>query len=109
MNFPQTTVWFILWKCLLLKAYKLQAISASFKTELQSQAVLVLLWASREREEADVVQHVVSSDEISFHLDGKAKRQNIPYWGFQNTHNLTDHARLSPNVNICYIVYDKEI
>jgi len=56
-----------------------------------------------------VVQHVVSSDEISFHLDGKAKRQNIPYWGFQNTHNLTDHARLSPNVNICYIVYDKEI
>jgi hypothetical protein len=30
-------------KCLLLKAYKLQAVSASFKTELESQAALVLL------------------------------------------------------------------
>lgn len=93
----------------MLKAYKLQAVSASFITELYSQTALVLLWASREREEADVVQQVVSSDGITFHLGGKAKFQNIPCWGVQNPDHVTDHARLSPNVNVCYAVCDNEI
>ena len=49
-----------------------------------------------------MAQQAVSSDEITFHLGGKAKRQNIPYTGIQNPHYVTDHARLSPNVNVCY-------
>ena len=81
----------------------------TLKTELHSQAALVLLWASREREEAYLVQKVVSSDEITLHLGGEAKCQNIPCLGIQNPHHFTDHARLSPNVKVCYTVYDNEI
>jgi len=56
-----------------------------------------------------VAQQVVSIDEITFHSDDKAKRQNIPCTGIQNPHYVTDHAQLSPNVNVCYTVYDNEI
>lgn len=94
--FPKTTIWRILWKCLLLKAYKLQAVSTSFKTVLQLRAVVVLLWASREPEGANVVQQVVCSNEITFHLGGKAKRQNILCWSFHNPDSVIDHERFSP-------------
>ena len=57
----------------------------------------------------ELQENVVSSDEITFHLGGKAKQQNIPCTGIQNPHYVTDHAGLSPNVNVCYTVYDNEI
>jgi hypothetical protein len=42
----------------------------------------------------------VFSDEATFHLSGKVNRHNRIIWGSQNPHQVVEHVRDSPKVNV---------
>jgi hypothetical protein len=43
---------------------------------------------------------IVFSDEVTFHLSGKVNRHNLIIWRSQNPHQVVEHVRDSPKVNV---------
>jgi hypothetical protein len=46
------------------------------------------------------LDHVVFSDESTFHLSGKVHRHNVRTWGAENPHVIVQHERASPKINV---------
>jgi hypothetical protein len=59
-------------------------------------------------EDPTFLKRVVFSDEAAFHLSGKVNRHNCRIWGVENPHEVREHERASPKVNVwCAISYDR--
>jgi hypothetical protein len=43
---------------------------------------------------------IIFSDEATFHFSGKVNRHNLIIWGSQNPHQVVEHVRDSPKVNV---------
>jgi hypothetical protein len=52
---------------------------------------------------------IVFSDEATFHLSGKVNRQNLIIWGSQNPHQVVEHVRDSPKVNVFCAVHRTQV
>jgi len=52
---------------------------------------------------------LVFSDEATFHLSGKVSRHNVRIWGFENPHEIVQHGRDSPKINVFSAVSVRKI
>jgi hypothetical protein len=55
---------------------------------------------NRLEEDNFFLDKIVFSDKATFHLPEKANRHNVIIWGSQNLHQIVEHVRDSPNMNI---------
>ena len=70
-----------------------------------SQSFFTLCVDFQQRLEEDgFVEKLVSSDEATFHVCGKANRHNVRIWGTENPHATMEHVRDSPKVNLFWAV-----
>jgi hypothetical protein len=53
-----------------------------------------------EEEDYLFLDKIFFSDEATFHLSGKVNRHNLIIWGSQNLHQVVEHVRDSPKVNV---------
>jgi len=66
-----------------------------------SQSFFTLCVDFQQRLEEDgFVEKLVSSDEATFHVCGKANRHNVRIWGTENPHATMEHVRDSPKMNM---------
>ncbi|GBM65110.1 NF-X1-type zinc finger protein NFXL1 [Araneus ventricosus] len=58
-------------------------------------------------EDENFLQHVMFSDEATFHISGIVNRHNTRIWGLENFHAVLEQARDSPKVNVwCGLLHD---
>jgi len=50
--------------------------------------------------EEGFLDHVVFSDESTFHISGKVNRHNVRIWGTENPLEIVQHERASPKINV---------
>ena len=50
--------------------------------------------------EEGFLDHVVFSNESTFHISGKVHRHNVRIWGTENPHKMVQHERASPKINV---------
>jgi hypothetical protein len=56
------------------------------------------------------VKHVVLSDETNFHVSGKVNGHNCRVWGSGNPHEVMEHERDTPKLNVwCALTSDSVI
>jgi hypothetical protein len=107
LQLPHTTVSKILRKRSLMKPYKLQSVQA-----LKSEDLAVRYEFCREilarNENDDLPARLISSDETTFHINGKVNWHNIRAWETENPHVTLEHERDLPKVNVfCAISKEK--
>jgi hypothetical protein len=44
--------------------------------------------------------HIVFSDEATFHVSGKVNRHSCRIWGSENQHEIMEHERDIPKLNV---------
>lgn len=108
LQIPQSTVWRVLRKRLVMKPYRLtlvQALSAADKIKRIDFCDFIL--AQMETDES-FVSKIVFSDEATFHTNGKVNRHNVCIWGTENPRETIQYERDSPKVNVfCAISTNK--
>src|SRR5207253_3199142 len=58
-------------------------------------------------EEPEYLNRILFSDESTFHVPGKVNRHNVRIWGTENPHEVKEHERDSPKVNVwCGLMHD---
>lgn len=57
----------------------------------------------------DFLHHVVFSDESTFHTSGKVNTHNVRIWGSENPHQLVQHERDSPKINVFCAVSRRQV
>jgi len=50
--------------------------------------------------EEGFLDRVVFTDESTFHSSGKVNRHNVRTWGTENPHEMVQHERVSPEINV---------
>lgn len=114
LNIPSTSVWRVLRRRLRFKPYRIQLLQAlhegdkvrrvQFCEFIQSQ----MTDDDEENDDRDLVSRIVFSDEATFHLSGKVNRHNVRIWGTEQPHQIVQHERDSPKVNVfCAISRNK--
>jgi hypothetical protein len=56
---------------------------------------------SRKYDDDAFMNHVVFSDKTTFHVSCKVNRHNCRIWGSENPHEVMEHERDSPKLNVC--------
>jgi hypothetical protein len=85
LQLPRTTVPKILLERLLMKPYKLQLVQA-LKPDLALRYELCREILARIENDNDLPAKFVSSDEATFHINGKVNRHNVRVWGTKTPH-----------------------
>src|SRR5207253_8482615 len=58
-------------------------------------------------EEPEYLNRILFSDESTFHVSGKVNGHNVRIWGTENPHEVMEHERDSPKVNVwCGLMHD---
>jgi hypothetical protein len=90
---PHTTVHKILQKRLKFKSYKFHL--------LQPRSSLdILHWLSRFEDDELFTAKIGFRDEATFHLSGNVTWHNLIIWGSNNPHEVIEHTRDSPKLNV---------
>jgi len=95
---PHVTVWPVLRRRLLMKPYRLQLVQAlrvGYRRKRKDFCDMLL-----EDMEYNTLPRLIFSDEASFHLSGKVSRHNVRIWGLENPHEIVQHGRNSPKINV---------
>jgi hypothetical protein len=107
LQLPQTTFSKILRKRVLMKPYKLKLAQALKPEDLAVRHEFCREILARIKND-DLSARFTSSDEATFHINGKVNRHNVRVWGTENPHVTLEHEKYSPEVNVfCAISKEK--
>ena len=80
---PPTTVWRVARKRLVMKPYKLQLVQAITADDKRKRKQFCVDMQEK-LEEYKFNEHLVFSDEATFHTNGKVNEHNVCIWGKKN-------------------------
>ena len=60
-------------------------------------------------EDDTFLPRLIFSDEATFHLSCKVSRHNVRIWGLENPHEIVQHERDSPKINVFSAVSVRKI
>lgn len=99
LQLAPATVWRVLRKRLQMVPYKLKLVQQLKDTDKPLRRDFCI--AMQEKlEDNGFDDRLVFSDEATFHLNGKVNKHNTRIWGSENPHELLEHERDSPKVNV---------
>ena len=108
LEIPQPTVWRVLRNRLKLKPYKLRLVQALSDDDKRYRAQFCEWMMEMVEEDESFISRLVFSDEATFHLSGTVNRHNVRIWGTEPPHQIVEHTRDSPKVNVfCAVSQDK--
>ena len=90
LTIPHVTVWRVLRRRLLMKPYRLQLVQALSLGDRRKRTDFCDAFLPR----------LIFSDEATFHLRGKVSRLNVRIRGLENPHEIVQHERDSPKINV---------
>jgi hypothetical protein len=97
-------------KRLRLRAFKIQLVQKlreNDKTVRRHTFPLEMLL--RLDDDDTFMKHVVFSDEATFDVSGKVNRHNCRIWGSENPHEVMEHERDTPKLNVwCALTSDSD-
>jgi hypothetical protein len=105
LQIPRSTIQKVLHKNLKLKSYKMKLVQELLPSDLPKrknfcQTAIDFGYQQREL--------IVFTDECTFHLSGKVNTHNCRIWGTENPHEVIEHQRDSPKVNVwCAMTINK--
>jgi hypothetical protein len=97
---PHTTVHKILQKCLKFKSYKYQLLQHATAQDKEVCHTFCYDFLSRHEDDKLLAAKIVFSDEATFHLLGNINAHNLGIWGSNNPHEVIEHTRDSPKLNV---------
>jgi hypothetical protein len=96
---PHMTVWRMLRKRLTFRPYTFQLLRELNPNDRPCQRDFTDM-LKRLEEDNLFLDRTVFNDEAIFHLSVKVNRHSLIIWGSQNTHEVVEHVRDSPKVNV---------
>ena len=99
LEISSMTVLRVLRKRLLMKPYSLHLMQLLKPTDHIDQSNFCINMQDAMKEEG-FLDHVVFSDESTFHISGKVNRHNVRIWGTENPLEIVQHERASPKINV---------
>lgn len=107
LEIAKSTVWKVLRKRLQLRPYRLQLLQALKPADhgLRANFANVMLF----NDDEDFLDHVVFSDESTFHLSGHVNTHNARIWGSKNPHEVVQVQRDSPKINVFCAVSRRKV
>lgn len=106
---PHTTVWRMLRRRLHMKPYRLSLVQALTNDDKRKRMEFCSLMMENMDEDDTFTSRLVFSDEATFHLSGKVNRHNVRIWGANNPHEMVEHHRDSPKVNVFCAVSQNQV
>lgn len=99
LTLPKSTVWKVLHYTLKKKAYHIQVLHKLEEEDHAARAAMChdLLEAV---DEENLMNHVMFSDEATFHVCGVVNRHNCRIWSEEQPNEFTEWQRDSPKVNV---------
>lgn len=99
LDVPKTTILKVLHFILKKKAYHIQVLHKLDEEDYASrQAACDDLIAASHNE--DLMDHILFSDEATFHICGKVNKHNSRIWGTEPPHTTIEWQRNTPKVNV---------
>jgi len=108
LTIPHVTVWLVLKRRLLMKPYRLQLVQALRVGDRRKRTDFCDMLLEDMKDDT-FSPRLVFSDEATFHLSGKVSRHNVRIWGFENPHEIVQHGRDSPKINVFSAVSVRKI
>ena len=90
-----------------MKPYRLQLVQALRVGERRKRADFCDMLL--EGMEDDSLPRLIFNDKATFHLSGKVSRHNVRIWGLKNLHEIVQHERDSPKINVSSAVSVRKI
>lgn len=110
LQLPRETVRKVLRKRLHLYAYKVQIVQELKPNDKPRRKDFAELMLARINMDDTYLDKVCFSDEATFYISGKVNRHNVQIWGSENSHEVREHIRDSPKVNVwCGLLCNKVI
>jgi len=99
LGLPKSTVWKVLRTNLRLKPYRLQLLQKLQQGDFQKRIELCNELQNY-LEDEHFSNHLIFSDEATFHLSGKVNKHNVRIWASEAPHAFLQHQRDSPKLNV---------
>jgi hypothetical protein len=90
----------ILHKDLKFKAYKIQVLHQLLEEDREHRVKSSQEFIEKIETDGNFLSNLIFSDEATFHISGKINRHNCRIWGETNPHEIYEHERDSPKVNV---------
>jgi len=91
-----------------MKPYKIRLLQALNEGDREKRLEFCEFVLHKEAEEENFLSHLIFSDEATFHISGKVNRHNVRIWGLEKPHEVVEHQRDSPKVNVfCAVSIEK--
>ena len=100
LQIPKATVHKILHKQLKFRAYKIQIVQHLQDDDYTARVDGCNLLIEKIDNDNRFLSNLIFSDEATFHMSGRVNRHNCRIWGEENPHELYQHERDSPKVNV---------
>jgi hypothetical protein len=99
LEMSSMTVWRVLQKRLQMKPRCLHLLQLLKPTDHIDWTNFYIKMQDAMTEEG-FLDHVVFSDESTFHISGEVHRHNVCIWGTENRHKMVQHERASPKISV---------
>ena len=99
LTITHVTVWRVLRRHLLMKPYRLHLVQALRVGDRRKRTDFCDMLLE-DMENDTFLPWLIFSDEATFHLSGKVSRHNVCIWGLENPHEIVQHKRDSPKINV---------
>jgi transposase len=110
LGIPASTVRKILRVKHNMKAYKIQVHQMLLEEDYHTQLNFCHQFNEKFDSNASFIDHLMFSDEATFHISGKVNRHNCCIWGIEKPQEVEEHERDSPKVNVwCALGKDRII
>lgn len=96
----QPTIWRILRRRLHLKPYRFSMVQHITDNDKMVRRDFCAEMLDRIADDETYLNHVIFSDESTFHVSGKVNTHNCRIWGSEPPHLQLQHVRASPKVNV---------
>jgi hypothetical protein len=105
----KTTVWRVLYKCLVFKPYHIQMVQQLLDADHRHWLDFYLQLQDLMSSDDHFLEKLQFSDEITFHVSGAVNRRNVTIWGSENTHAYVEHQLDSPKVNVFCAISSQKV
>jgi hypothetical protein len=110
LRIPRSTVHDAVHKRLRFRAYKIQVVQKLRENDKPVRHTFALQMLSRLDDDVAFMKHVVFSHEGTFHVSGKVNRHSCRILGNENPHEVMEHERDIPKLNVwCALTSDSVI
>jgi len=91
-----------------MKPYRLQLVQALSVGDRRKRTDFCDMLLE-DMEDDTFLPRLIFSDEATFHLSGKVSHHNVRIWGLENPHEIVQHERGSPKIDVFSAVSVRKI